>query len=118
MDLEALLGFILIIGVFIGLIMLSIGLGAYIYFHGIEIDLSKTIRFKDLSTWVMSLRYQDDVIMKMLSIGLIIIILIPYTRVIASLIWFIYHKDLKFILFTLFVATVLTLSIIGLLRSF
>ncbi|MEZ0290630.1 MAG: DUF1634 domain-containing protein [Sulfolobales archaeon] len=117
MDLEKLLSLILIIGVIVGIILLVIGLTLYIYSHGVSIDLTTTIAFYDVVEWILSL-HTLELSRRIISIGLIIILLTPYTRAIASLIWFAYHRDLKFVLFTTLVAVILTLSIIGVLRIF
>lgn len=117
MDLEYLLGVILVIGVVSGLVILATGLAMYIYTHGLGIDLRESIEYSSISSWIGGLGCLD-IVTRILSIGLVIVILTPYVRAIASLIWFIYHRDWKFVLLTVFVSIVLTLSITGLLRAF
>ncbi|MEM1633026.1 MAG: DUF1634 domain-containing protein [Sulfolobales archaeon] len=116
MDLEVMLGYILIIGVIIGLIFLTLGLALYCYSHGFSIDFSQSIEYRDLIGWILALP-SLPLLQKIISIGLIAIIITPYIRVLASLAWFTYFRDLKFIAFTSFVAVMLTLSILGILRT-
>lgn len=117
MDLETILGYLLITGVLIGLVFLVIGVSYYVYQRGVSIDLSESLRYRSIISWVEAIKDMDfrD---KILSIGLLAIILTPYIRAVLSLLWFVYHRDKKFILFTLFVVSVLTLSLLGLIRAF
>ncbi len=48
---------------------------------------------------------------QLMALGIIILMLTPYVRVIASAIHFITTKNLKYVAFTFFVLTVLTLSL-------
>ncbi len=117
MDLETLLSLILIIGVILSLIFIVAGLAIYIYSEGPKIDLGIEFRYPNLISWAEDV-YIMNIYQKLLSIGLLILILTPYIRAITSFIWFLYHKDTKFTLFTLFVIIALTFSILGLLRVF
>ncbi|MGC9148618.1 MAG: DUF1634 domain-containing protein [Sulfolobales archaeon] len=117
MDLEILLSLILIIGVLLSLIFLIAGLFMYLVSEGPRLDLGIEFRYLNLVSWIEAVpkmcMYQ-----RLLSIGLIILILTPYIRAVTSFVWFMYHKDKKFSLFTLFVIIILTLSILGLIRVF
>ncbi len=117
MDLEILLSIILITGVLLSLVFLVIGLSLYLILEGSRIDLGIEFRYTNLISWIEAVP-RMSMYQKLLSIGLIILISTPYIRAITSFIWFMYHRDKKFSLFTLFVIIILTLSILGIIRVF
>jgi len=118
-DLEVIVSYILIIGVIVSLIMESLGLIMYVINKGtINIDLGNEnvrIKFQDFFVYLLittlSVFHKFDSI-SIMTFGLAILMLTPYLRVIASVLYFIFTHNYKYILITLIVLIILTLSLI------
>lgn len=118
-NLETIIGYILVIGVIISLIIESLGLIMYIMSEKtIYIDLnneSTRIAFQDffvyLSNIVVSIFHELNYT-NMMALGLVILMLTPYLRVIASVLYFTFTHNYKYVIITLIVLTILTLSLI------
>ncbi|MGB9728696.1 MAG: DUF1634 domain-containing protein [Thermoprotei archaeon] len=118
-DLEIIIGYILAIGVITSLVIESLGLTMYIIDKGTtQIDLNDEnmhIKFQDffiyLSNITQSTFHKFDYI-NIMAFGLAILMLTPYLRVVASVLYFIFTHNYKYVIITLIVLTILTLSLI------
>ncbi|MEM3832222.1 MAG: DUF1634 domain-containing protein [Thermoprotei archaeon] len=118
-DLETIIGYILTIGVITSLIMESLGLTMYIIDKGTtHIDLNDEethIKFQDffiyLSNIVLSIFRKFNYI-NIMALGLAVLMLTPYLRVVASVLYFIFTHNYKYVIITLIVLIILTLSLI------
>ena len=118
-SLEEVIGYILVIGVTTSLIMELAGLILYVTGKGTtEIDLS------DFEAYVRSqdfFAYITDVVGSVLSnpnyatvmaLGLVLLMLTPYLRVVASVVYFALSRNYKYVVITLIVLAMLTASLI------
>jgi uncharacterized membrane protein len=115
--LETTISYLLIIGVIVSLILEAIGLMLFYYsFANLNILENKIvfIRGKNFFSFVISIfqgeNIQNNAILFM-TLGLITLILTPYLRVITSVIYFAWKKNRKYLLLTLFVLVILTVSL-------
>jgi uncharacterized membrane protein len=118
--LEDVIGYILIIGVVTSLIMESAGLVLYTVDKGtVGIDLSDSearVRSRDFFAYII------DVVASVLSnpsyasvmaLGLVLLMLTPYLRVVASVVYFALSHNYKYVVITLIVLAMLTASLIA-----
>lgn len=118
--LEDVIGYILIIGVVTSLIMESAGLVLYTVNKGtVGIDLSDSearVRSRDFFAYII------DVVASVLSnpsyasvmaLGLVLLMLTPYLRVVASVVYFALSYNYKYVVTTLIVLAMLTASLIA-----
>ena len=115
--LETVISYILIVGVVISVLLEIIGISLFYNTYGnVQISQSKTffISGQDFFAFVLS-QFQhlfgSQSAAMFMTLGLIILILIPYIRAITSVIYFAWEKHYKYVLITLFVLIVLTLSL-------
>lgn len=116
--LELAISYILIIGVVIALFLETIGIAFFYRSRGHLNILSKNESivihgqnfFSFLNKILKGVYTQDSAILFMI-LGIAILILTPYIRVITSVLYFTWKKDLKYTLITIFVLIVLTLSL-------
>jgi uncharacterized membrane protein len=119
-SLEEVIGYILVIGVTTSLIMEFAGLILYVTDKGTtEIDLG------DFEAYVRSqdfFAYMIDVVGSVLSnpsyasvmaLGLVLLMLTPYLRVVASVVYFTLSRNYKYVVITLIVLVMLTASLIA-----
>jgi uncharacterized membrane protein len=115
LDMEILVGSILFIGVLLSSSLITIGLGWHWVLTGrleFEYSLAAMNFFEFLLTWVrqaVSGPLQPNVLV---NLGLAMLMLTPYVRVLASIFFFAFvERNWKYTLFTAFVFTVLTYSL-------
>ena len=115
--LETIIGYLLIVGVIVSVILEVIGITLYYGTYG-NVQLSQNqavfISGKDFFAFII---YQTQHLLGsenallFMTLGLIILILTPYIRAITSVIYFAWEKHFKYVLITMFVLVVLTLSL-------
>jgi uncharacterized membrane protein len=112
--LESLIGLVLATGVILSLAILVIALGFYLADTGPEIILSDKYRVisPNFFDYVKKLASMSFGASSLMAIGLILLMLTPYARIIASFTYFAARRDLKYTLITAFVLVVLTISLI------
>ncbi len=114
--LETIISYLLIIGVVVSLMLTVVGL-IFFHSHGLSISLNDPAMFIQgqnffsfigglASSWESQSRA-----IYFITLGIVILILTPYIRVIASFAYFGARKDIKYILITLYVLIVLTVSL-------
>ena len=115
--LETAISYLLIIGVVFSLILEAIGLILFYYsFANLNILENEVvfIRGNDFFSFVVTIfqgeNMQNNAILFM-TLGLVTLILTPYVRVITSVIYFAWEKNRKYLLVTLFVLVILTVSL-------
>jgi len=114
---EKTIGYLLIVGVIISLILETIGVAMlYAAYRQIEIsqDTSVFIKGHDFFTFILQQiesKYTEKSPFIVMTAGIIVLILTPYIRVIASVAHFAWERNWKYVLITLFVLVVVTLSL-------
>jgi len=117
--LEKIISYILIVGVMTSLIMEAVGLVLYAMDKGTtEIDLSDPeayISSQDFFAYVIgvvTLTLSDFNYASVMALGLALLMLTPYLRVVASVIYFAFSRNYKYVVITLIVLAMLTVSLI------
>jgi uncharacterized membrane protein len=111
------IGYILISGVVISLFLEVIGIILYYRSYGqfkILEDKAVFIHGKNFFYFLVELIQGEHIRQKalwLMTLGITILMLTPYVRVILSVIHFSREKNLKYVLITLFVLTLLTISL-------
>ncbi len=115
--LETAISYVLIVGVVISLLLEIVGVILFYHTYGrldISQDTSVFIRGRDFFSYI----YQqftgtrpDGSGIFFMTGGIIVLVLTPYVRLISSVIYFAWEKDVKYVLITLFVLAVVTLSL-------
>jgi len=116
--LETIISLILIAGVIASLLLTVVGLFFYHSFGGFKIILDNPAVFIDGQNFFS---FIWDTIgggngrsagLFWITLGVVILILTPYVRVIASFLFFAFTKDIKYVFITLFVLVALTISLL------
>lgn len=115
--LETTISYILIIGVIISVLFEIVGITLFYQTYGnVQISQSKTFFISGMNFFAFIIDQfghlfgaQSAVVF--MTLGLIILILTPYIRAISSVIYFAWEKNRKYVLITLFVLIVLTVSL-------
>ncbi len=109
---------LLIMGVVLSLIVEVIGIIAFYRVYG-NLDISESgkmfVRAENFFNFIYHLfkgEYAQDKATLMMILGISILILTPYLRVIMSVFYFIWERNIKYAAITLFVLTILTISLI------
>jgi uncharacterized membrane protein len=116
--LETAISWLLIIGVMISLVLEIAGIALYYHtYHqlGISQDQSAFIQSKNFFTFIYDqLRYAQGAsgAARIMTAGIIILILTPYVRVAVSAVYFAREKNIKYVVITMFVLIVLTITLI------
>lgn len=116
--LETVISYLLVGGVIISLLLEIAGMVLfYNTFRNLQVshDLSVFVRGNNFFIFLtdeISGRYGDSLPLRLMSLGTIALLITPYLRVIASAIYFGWVKNVKYVFITLFVAAVLTASLI------
>jgi uncharacterized membrane protein len=114
--LETVISWLLIVGVIVSLLLEIAGVALYYRsYHQLAIsqDPSVFIQGKNFFTFIYDqFRSGHGSAVRMMTAGLIILILTPYLRVIVSAIYFSREKNFKYVVITLFVLIVLTITLI------
>ncbi len=117
-NLEDLISRILTFGILSSIIFLLIGVSIY-SIQTREITLEEKWALKGenlfivLNSIMSKFTSQSDLSYTFMAIGILLLILTQYIRVIISVIYFSIMKDLKYVVITLIVLIILTLSMIG-----
>ena len=114
---EKTIGYLLIVGVIISL-LLEIA-GVVLLYHtyrqiGISQDTAVFIRGHDFFTFVLQQvegKYAEKSPFILMTAGIIVLVLTPYIRVVASVVHFAWQRNWKYVCITLFVLIVVTLSL-------
>jgi uncharacterized membrane protein len=116
--LESIISYILIAGVVASLILTVVGLFSYYSYGQFRIVLDDPrvfIQGQNFFSFVVETLKGgngNNNSLFFITLGIIILILTPYIRVIASFFYFGFTKDLKYVFITLFVLIALTVSLI------
>ncbi len=116
--LETAISYLLIIGVIASLVLEVIGMVLFYRAYGqLGISQDKTVFIygRDFFTFIYNQfregRSEGSAILFMTA-GIVVLLLTPYVRVILSVFYFGWERNLKYVLITLFVFAVLTASLI------
>ena len=115
--LETGISYLLIAGVIISLLLEIIGVIFLFHSQGhldISRDTSVFIQGHDFFTFIykeVQEKHTEGSAILFMTAGVIVLVLTPYIRVIASVLYFIWEKNMKYVLITLFVLVVVTLSL-------
>jgi len=116
---EKAISYVLITGVSISLLLETIGIFIFYHSYGhldVLEDKALFIRGEDFFAFISQLfrgGYMQRKGMFPMVLGITLLILTPYARVILSVFYFLWEKDIKYTLITLFVLIVLTFSLPG-----
>ena len=115
--LETTISYLLIVGVVISLFLEVIGLilsyHSYANLNILENNVA-FIRGENFFSFVYTLFQRENVqnsALLSMTLGLVVLILTPYVRVITSVVYFAWKKNSKYVLVTLFVLITLTISL-------
>ena len=114
---EVILSYILIIGVIVSLILMITGMILFFLNSGslnISRDPSMFIHGKNFFSFIFNIlkgNGPENTAILFLTIGTIVLMLTPFIRVVASLIYFIWIKDKKYIFITLIVLLILIVTL-------
>jgi uncharacterized membrane protein len=115
--LETTISILLIVGVVISLFLEVIGLilfyRSYANLNILENNVA-FIRGENFFSFVYTLFQRENVqnsALLSMTLGLVVLILTPYVRVITSVVYFAWKKNSKYVLVTLFVLITLTISL-------
>jgi uncharacterized membrane protein len=116
--LESIISYLLITGVIISLLLEITGIVLfYATFHTMQISHDPTVYINGNNFFVfladqISGTHAGTLPLRLMTLGIIVLILTPYIRAIASVIYFAWVKNVKYVFITLFVLTLLTASLI------
>jgi uncharacterized membrane protein len=115
--LENAISYILIIGVVSSLLLELMGVVLFVHSSGhlaISQDQSVFIRGRNFFSFILDQFHANQVSSAVLCMvaGVVVLMLTPYVRVIMSALYFAREKNAKYVLITLFVLVVLTLSLV------
>ena len=116
--LETIISYILIIGVIFSMILTVIGMALYYRTYGnVQISQKPTVFISGQNFFAFIINEIPHFggsmnALTFITMGLIVLILTPYVRAITSAIYFAWEKHFKYVLITLFVLIVLTISLI------
>lgn len=111
------IGYVLITGVVISLLVEAIGiLLYYLSYRHFNISSERTLfiqgrNFFDFMIELFKGDYAGKRAVFLMSVGVVILILTPYVRVLMSVLYFAWEKNTKYIFITLFVLVLLTISL-------
>jgi len=115
--LESIISYLLIAGVVISMMLEIAGLVLFaIEFHNLQVSqaaaafINGNNFFIFLATQVTNFN-SGELSLRLMTIGILVLILTPYIRAITSVIYFAWEKNTKYVFITLFVLVVLTASL-------
>jgi uncharacterized membrane protein len=115
--LETIVSYLLMVGVVVSVILEAIGITLYYgTFGNVQVSQNQAV-FISGKNFFAFIIYQTQHLLGsqnailFMTLGLIILILTPYIRAITSVIYFAWEKHYKYVLITLFVLIVLTISL-------
>jgi len=115
--LETAISYLLILGVVISLFLEVIGLILFYRSYSNLNILENSVAFirgENFFSFVYTLFQRENVqnsALLSMTLGLVVLILTPYVRVITSVVYFAWKKNSKYVLVTLFVLITLTISL-------
>ncbi len=114
---ELMISYLLVVGVMISLVLVASGMVVF-YLHSGFLGISHTsamfLREQNFFYFLLDLFRGgggQDIGLWLITLGIAVLILTPYARVILSFVYFILERDWKYTLFTLFVLVLLTVSL-------
>ena len=117
--LELAISFILIVGVIVSVAIEAIGIFSYYYVHrnlNIIFQPQYALKGADFFSYsgvtVLSLIQGNWTPFQILALGLVLLMITPYMRVVASVIYFGMARNVKYIVITTFVLVILTASLL------
>lgn len=114
-DMESVISYVLVVGVTASLVLLLAGTVVLSFEQrrlALDFSLPKSNLFQFISLTVAALFGGPFTARTIIDLGVIILMLTPYTRVLFSVFLFAFvERNLKYTLFTLFVLAVLTISL-------
>jgi len=119
--LDSLISYILIVGVLVSVVVEVLGIAGYYSSSGnlnILFEPSLAMKGTNFFSYVGKL-FQEFSMggwspMQVLGLGIVVLMLTPYVRVVASVLYFGFARNHKYLLITLFVLFVLTASLLQL----
>jgi uncharacterized membrane protein len=116
--LEAIISILLAVGVIVSVVLEVIGIALYFGAYGnVEVSESSNVFitgenfFAFIVKEIQGIFISENALLFM-TLGIIVLILTPYIRAITSCIYFGWEKNGRYVLITLFVIVVLTISLI------
>ncbi len=118
--LEVVISYILITGVIASVVVETIGIIEYYHVHGtLDIIFASSFALKGTDFFsyagavVQSLVQGSWTPSHILGLGMVLLMITPYIRVVASVVYFAFAKNLKYLFITCFVLAVLTASLLA-----
>ncbi len=115
---ERAISYLLITGVILSLILEIIGIIIFYRVYG-NLDVSENGRmflhadnFFNFISRLLEGKYAQDKAILIMVLGISVLILTPYIRVIMSVFYFIWERNIRYVGITLFVLIILTISLI------
>lgn len=115
--LERVISYILIVGVIVSLLLEVAGIILYYRSYGswgVLLDRAVRIQGHDFFSFLFDLirgAHTEGIALRLMTAGIAVLILTPFIRVVFSVFYFAWEKNSKYVLITLFVLLVLTLSL-------
>lgn len=116
--LETAISYLLITGIVISLVLTTSGVVLfYIYYGNLNISLDNQLMYvhgQNFFSFLYELvtqQYSQNNSITLITIGVATLLATMYLRVVLSLFYFTWKKDIRYLLITAFVLTVLTLSL-------
>jgi uncharacterized membrane protein len=109
---------LLITGVMVSIVLEIVGMVLFLHYHGrlaVSPETTAYIHGRDLGFLVYHLTTmipKQGIDIFLMTLGIIVLVMTPFTRVIVSIAYFAIERDLKFFCITLFVLTVLLASVL------
>ncbi|MDO8567714.1 MAG: DUF1634 domain-containing protein [Dehalococcoidales bacterium] len=115
--LETAISYLLMIGVVASLVLEVIGMALFYQTYGqlgISHDKAVLVQGRDFFSFIFDqLRgHSEGTAIRFMTLGIVVLLLTPYLRVVLSAIYFGREKNYKYVIITIFVLIVLTLSLI------
>ncbi len=115
--LEAIISILLIVGVVVSVSLISIGLFLYYTTYGnLAVSSSPDVHITGENFFAFIIQTAQNLFaaenaLLFITLGIVILILTPYIRAITSFFYFTWERNWKYVLITLFVLIVLTVSL-------
>ena len=117
--LEVVISYILIVGVTISVLIEALGIVSYYYSYGnwnVLFQPQFTMKGDDFFSYsitaIRSIVFGSWTPVHILGFGLVLLMFIPYVRVAASVVYYGLAKDMKYLVITLVVLVILTVSLL------
>ena len=116
--LEAIISILLAVGVIVSVVLEVIGIALYFGAYGnVEVSESSNVFITGENFFAFIVKEIQGIFMSenallFMTLGIIVLILTPYIRAITSCIYFGWEKNGRYVLITLFVIVVLTISLL------